>query len=75
MHNGTLGHLIVCFSRDEPDEADMVNRTRYVQDNMILHAKSVADILLKDKGCLYVCGWVKELNNYETIIMCILVKN
>ncbi|XP_056594853.1 methionine synthase reductase [Triplophysa dalaica] len=61
VHNGTLSHLIVCFSRDEPDGGKTVNRARYVQHNMILHAKSVADILHKDKGCLYVCGDAKNM--------------
>lgn len=59
-HNGTLSHLIVCFSRDEPDEVGTVNRPTYVQHNLLLHAKNVASILLKDKGCLYVCGWVQN---------------
>ncbi|XP_051538873.1 methionine synthase reductase-like isoform X1 [Myxocyprinus asiaticus] len=58
VHNGTLSHLIVCFSRDEPDA---VNRPRYVQHNLLLHAKNVARILLKDKGCLYVCGDGKNM--------------
>ncbi|KAI7792808.1 methionine synthase reductase [Triplophysa rosa] len=61
VHNGTLSHLIVCFSRDEPDGGKTVNRARYVQHNMILHAKSVSDILHKDKGCLYVCGDAKNM--------------
>uniref|UniRef100_A0A9J7YEA8 Methionine synthase reductase n=2 Tax=Cyprinus carpio TaxID=7962 RepID=A0A9J7YEA8_CYPCA len=60
-HNGTLSHLIVCFSRDEPDAAGTVNRPTYVQHNLRLHAKNVASILLKDKGSLYVCGDAKNM--------------
>uniref|UniRef100_A0A673NHS8 Methionine synthase reductase n=1 Tax=Sinocyclocheilus rhinocerous TaxID=307959 RepID=A0A673NHS8_9TELE len=60
-HNGTLSHLIVCFSRDEPDAAGTVNSPTYVQHNLRLHAKNVASILLKDKGCLYVCGDGKNM--------------
>uniref|UniRef100_A0A672NU81 Methionine synthase reductase n=1 Tax=Sinocyclocheilus grahami TaxID=75366 RepID=A0A672NU81_SINGR len=60
-HNGTLSHLIVCFSRDEPDAAGTVNRPTYVQHNLSLHAKNVASILLKDKGSLYVCGDAKNM--------------
>ncbi|XP_039522695.1 methionine synthase reductase isoform X3 [Pimephales promelas] len=60
-HNGTLSHLIVCFSRDEPDAAGTINRPTYVQHNLLLHAKNVARILLKDKGCLYVCGDAKNM--------------
>uniref|UniRef100_A0A8C1GTN4 Methionine synthase reductase n=1 Tax=Cyprinus carpio TaxID=7962 RepID=A0A8C1GTN4_CYPCA len=59
--NGTLSHLIVCFSRDEPDAAGTVNRPTYVQHNLRLHAKNVASILLKNKGCLYVCGDAKNM--------------
>ncbi|XP_026093345.1 methionine synthase reductase-like [Carassius auratus] len=59
--NGTLSHLIVCFSRDEPDAAGTVNTPAYVQHNLSLHAKNVARILLKDKGCLYVCGDAKNM--------------
>ncbi|XP_051970757.1 methionine synthase reductase-like [Xyrauchen texanus] len=58
VHNGTLSHLIVCFSRDE---TDAVNRPRYVQQNLVIHAKNVASILLKDKGYLYVCGDAKNM--------------
>lgn len=61
VHNGTLSHLIVCFSRDEPDAAETVNRPTYVQHNLILHAKNLARILLEDKGCLYVCGDAKNM--------------
>uniref|UniRef100_A0A671NKF7 Methionine synthase reductase n=1 Tax=Sinocyclocheilus anshuiensis TaxID=1608454 RepID=A0A671NKF7_9TELE len=59
-HNGTLSHLIVCFSRDEPDAAGTVNSPTYVQHNF-LHAKNVASILIKDKGSLYVCGDAKNM--------------
>uniref|UniRef100_A0A9J7ZJ67 Methionine synthase reductase n=1 Tax=Cyprinus carpio carpio TaxID=630221 RepID=A0A9J7ZJ67_CYPCA len=60
-HNGTLSHLIVCFSRDEPDAAGTVNTPTYVQHNLRLHAKNVASILLKNKGSLYVCGDAKNM--------------
>ncbi|XP_043082709.1 methionine synthase reductase isoform X2 [Puntigrus tetrazona] len=59
--NGTLSHLIVCFSRDEPDAAGTANRPTYVQHNLRLHAKNVTGILLKDKGYLYVCGDAKNM--------------
>ncbi|XP_026056801.1 methionine synthase reductase isoform X2 [Carassius auratus] len=61
VHNGTLSHLIVCFSRDEPDAAGTVSTPTYVQHNLHLHAKNVASILLKDKGFLYVCGDAKNM--------------
>uniref|UniRef100_A0A672PU87 Methionine synthase reductase n=1 Tax=Sinocyclocheilus grahami TaxID=75366 RepID=A0A672PU87_SINGR len=60
-HNRILSHLIVCFSRDEPDAAGTLNSPTYVQHNLRLHAKNVASILLKDKGCLYVCGDAKNM--------------
>ncbi|XP_031440260.1 methionine synthase reductase-like [Clupea harengus] len=34
---------------------------RYVQHNLLLHAKEVANILLKDKGYFYVCGDAKNM--------------
>ncbi len=73
MHNGTLSHLIVCFSRDEPDAAGTINRPTYVQHNLRLHAKNVASILLKDKACLYVCGWVQNLDGLTLFTMCTVI--
>ncbi|XP_045651891.1 methionine synthase reductase isoform X2 [Ursus americanus] len=56
---GILTHLKVCFSRDAPvgEEAPV----RYVQDNIRLHSKQVARLLLHERGCIYVCGDAKNM--------------
>ncbi|XP_061660803.1 methionine synthase reductase isoform X2 [Syngnathoides biaculeatus] len=59
VSRGTLDHLKVCFSRDEPKEDDAVvsgRPPRYVQHNLLLHSHKIINIWLKHKGCLYVCG-------------------
>ncbi|KAM7390577.1 hypothetical protein PAMA_008647 [Pampus argenteus] len=61
LSSGTLNHLKVCFSRDNQEkEAEEVvpsaGRARYVQHNLVLNSQHVTNILLKQNGCLYVCG-------------------
>ncbi|XP_043396210.1 methionine synthase reductase isoform X3 [Chelonia mydas] len=60
VENGTLTHLKVCFSRD-PSAAAEKKPTKYVQDNIRLCAKEVARVLLKERGCFYVCGDAKHM--------------
>lgn len=57
---GILTHLKVSFSRDAPvgEEGAPV---KYVQDNIRLHSKPVARVLLRENGCIYVCGYVTVL--------------
>lgn len=52
--HGILTHLKVSFSRDAPvgEEAPV----KYVQDNIQLHSKQVARLLLQENGYIYVCG-------------------
>lgn len=56
--NGTLTHLKVSFSRDTQDGTETQTETgpRYVQHNLLSHAKDIINLLLKEKGYLYVCG-------------------
>ncbi|XP_036935079.1 methionine synthase reductase isoform X2 [Acanthopagrus latus] len=64
VSSGTLSHLKVCFSRDdqlEEEGNDSAARCRYVQHNLRLSSQHVTDILLKQKGCLYVCGDAKNM--------------
>ncbi|KAJ8413450.1 hypothetical protein AAFF_G00094460 [Aldrovandia affinis] len=56
VDEGTLTHLRVSFSRDETESGP-----KYVQHNLLLHAQDVARILLKQNGCLYVCGDAKNM--------------
>lgn len=54
---GVLTHLKVSFSRDAPvGEEDAP--VKYVQDNIRLHSEHVARLLLHERGCIYVCGYV-----------------
>ncbi|XP_073343911.1 methionine synthase reductase isoform X2 [Pagrus major] len=64
VSSGTLSHLKVCFSRDDQMEEEDNNsaaRCRYVQHNLRLSSQHVTDILLKQNGCLYVCGDAKNM--------------
>ncbi|XP_060755980.1 methionine synthase reductase [Neoarius graeffei] len=61
VENGTLSHLKVCFSRAELDKNGLEPKPKYVQHALLLHAKHVARILLKENGCLYVCGDAKNM--------------
>ncbi|CAJ1082288.1 methionine synthase reductase isoform X2 [Xyrichtys novacula] len=58
VSSGTLSHLKVCFSRDGQGED---GRPRYVQDNLLINRQHVMDVLLKQKGCLFVCGDAKNM--------------
>ncbi|KAL1006644.1 hypothetical protein UPYG_G00074840 [Umbra pygmaea] len=59
--NGTLTHLKVCFSRDSLEGTETHTIPRYVQHNLLLHAKAITDLLIKDTGYLYVCGDAKNM--------------
>ncbi|XP_048122588.1 methionine synthase reductase isoform X1 [Alosa alosa] len=61
VDNGTLTCLKVSFSRDASEGAQSQSSPRYVQHNLLLHAKEVANILLKEKGYFYVCGDAKNM--------------
>ncbi|XP_054621064.1 methionine synthase reductase isoform X2 [Dunckerocampus dactyliophorus] len=64
VSGGTLNHLKVCFSREEPKEERTFisgGPPRYVQHNLLLHSHDIIDILLKHHGCLYVCGDAKNM--------------
>uniref|UniRef100_A0A8B9JI88 Methionine synthase reductase n=1 Tax=Astyanax mexicanus TaxID=7994 RepID=A0A8B9JI88_ASTMX len=61
VENETLSHLKVCFSRDEQDGNDPEPKPRYVQHQLLLHAKNIVHILLKENGYLYVCGDAKNM--------------
>ncbi|KAF7691770.1 hypothetical protein HF521_010737 [Silurus meridionalis] len=61
VENGTLSHLKVCFSRAEQDNDGSEPNPKYVQHNLLLHGQQVARILLKENGCLYVCGDAKNM--------------
>ncbi|XP_061613942.1 methionine synthase reductase isoform X2 [Phyllopteryx taeniolatus] len=64
VSSGTLDHLKVCFSRDDPKEEEAVvsvGSPRYVQHNLLLHSYKIINILLKHNGCLYVCGDAKNM--------------
>ncbi|XP_037311558.2 methionine synthase reductase [Pungitius pungitius] len=70
VSSGTLSHLKVCFSRDDHEEGEAAAssaRPRYVQHNLLLAGRRVADILLRRNGYLYVCGdaknMAKDVNN------------
>ncbi|KAL6462911.1 hypothetical protein MHYP_G00293330 [Metynnis hypsauchen] len=57
VENGTLNHLKVSFSREEPDG----NEPRYVQHQLLLHAKDMVHVLFKEHGYFYVCGDAKNM--------------
>lgn len=58
VSSGTLSQLMVCFSRDDQEEASTsaAARPRYVQHNLLLNSQRITDILLKQNGYFYVCG-------------------
>uniref|UniRef100_A0A674ERT1 Methionine synthase reductase n=1 Tax=Salmo trutta TaxID=8032 RepID=A0A674ERT1_SALTR len=64
---GTLTHLKVCFSRDTQIGTETKTGPRYVQHNLLLHAKDITNLLLMENGYLYVCGdaknMAKDVNN------------
>ncbi|XP_053449048.1 methionine synthase reductase isoform X2 [Nycticebus coucang] len=60
LNLGILTHLKVSFSRDAhvgEEEAP----AKYVQDNLQLHGKQVARLLLHESGYIYVCGDAKNM--------------
>uniref|UniRef100_A0A667X6Z2 Methionine synthase reductase n=1 Tax=Myripristis murdjan TaxID=586833 RepID=A0A667X6Z2_9TELE len=62
VSSGTLSHLKVCFSRDkQEEETTSPAAPRYVQHNLLLNRQHITDILLKESGCLYVCGDAKNM--------------
>uniref|UniRef100_A0A4W4DU58 Methionine synthase reductase n=1 Tax=Electrophorus electricus TaxID=8005 RepID=A0A4W4DU58_ELEEL len=61
MENGTLNHLKVCSSRDQPEDSGSEPKPRYVQHLLSQHSRSVVHSLFRDHGCLYVCGDAKNM--------------
>ncbi|CAB1340884.1 unnamed protein product [Coregonus sp. 'balchen'] len=58
---GTLTHLKVSFSRDTRMGTETETGPRYVQHNLLLHAKDITNLLLKENGYLYICGDAKNM--------------
>lgn len=58
--HGILTHLKVSFSRDSPAKEEQAP-VKYVQDNIQLHSKQVARLLLHENGYIYVCGDAKNM--------------
>ncbi|XP_029698283.1 methionine synthase reductase isoform X7 [Takifugu rubripes] len=77
VSSGVLSHLQLSFSRDDPEEQEGADETisptaqrRYVQHNLKLHGRQVTDILLKQKGCIYVCGDARNMaKDVDTTLM------
>uniref|UniRef100_H3AFP6 Methionine synthase reductase n=1 Tax=Latimeria chalumnae TaxID=7897 RepID=H3AFP6_LATCH len=62
LEKGTLTHLKICFSREEPASPGEVKaKPKYVQDNIRLFAQDVTRMLLREKGYIYVCGDAKNM--------------
>ncbi|XP_036081654.1 methionine synthase reductase isoform X3 [Rousettus aegyptiacus] len=58
QERGTLTRLTVCFSREPPaGEAP----AKYVQDGMRRHGAALARLLLREGGCVCVCGDAKNM--------------
>ncbi|MGH0143846.1 UNVERIFIED_CONTAM: hypothetical protein FKN15_038434 [Acipenser sinensis] len=60
LESGTLTHLKICFSRDSLGSTEEA-KSKYVQDNLRLCAQDLSRILLKENGCIYVCGDAKNM--------------
>ncbi|XP_004625252.1 methionine synthase reductase isoform X2 [Octodon degus] len=60
LERGILTHLKVTFSRDAPLGEEKAP-AKYVQDSLQLHSQEVAGILLRENGCIYVCGDAKNM--------------
>ncbi|XP_036166230.1 methionine synthase reductase isoform X4 [Myotis myotis] len=58
--HGILTHLKVSFSRDSPAREEQAP-VKYVQDNIQLHSKQLARLLLHENGYIYVCGDAKNM--------------
>ncbi len=56
VSSGALSHLKVCFSRDDQKE-EATSTPRHVQHNLLLYSRHITDILLKQNGLIYVCGY------------------
>ncbi|XP_077480322.1 methionine synthase reductase [Stigmatopora argus] len=64
VRSGTLNHLKVCFSREDPKEEETLisgGTPRYVQHNLLLESQKIINILLKHNGCIFVCGDAKNM--------------
>ncbi|CAF98001.1 unnamed protein product, partial [Tetraodon nigroviridis] len=62
VSSGTLSHLQLSFSRDDAEVgAGAEGASRYVQQGLKLHGRRVAHLLLRQKGCIYVCGDAKNM--------------
>lgn len=57
---GILTYLKVSFSREAPGQGEGAP-VKYVQDNLLLHGKQMAQALLQEQGHLYVCGDAKNM--------------
>lgn len=61
---GVLSKLVVSFSREEGCA------TPYVQDNLRLYGKEVAQMLFDNKGVVYVCGDAKNMAKDVFAVFC-----
>uniref|UniRef100_H3CRV8 Methionine synthase reductase n=1 Tax=Tetraodon nigroviridis TaxID=99883 RepID=H3CRV8_TETNG len=62
VSSGALSHLQLSFSRDDAEVgAGAEGASRYVQQGLKLHGRRVAHLLLRQKGCIYVCGDAKNM--------------
>ncbi|ELW70164.1 Methionine synthase reductase [Tupaia chinensis] len=59
LERGILTHLKVSFSRDAAVGRE--EAPKYVHDNIRLHSKQVAGLLLHENGYVYVCGDAKNM--------------
>ncbi|CAG5118819.1 unnamed protein product [Candidula unifasciata] len=59
--NGTLSHLCVAFSRDQPATDTVFQSPRYVQDLLRSVAEEIADLLVESEAAVYVCGDAKNM--------------
>ncbi|XP_021114259.1 methionine synthase reductase isoform X2 [Heterocephalus glaber] len=60
LEQGILTHLKVSFSRDAPFGEEKAS-AKYVQGSLQLHSQQVAKVLLRERGCIYVCGDAKNM--------------
>lgn len=57
LKSGVLSNLFTSFSRDTKVD---LNQTRYVQENIKKHKEIVLRLIFKEKGAVYICGYVKS---------------
>lgn len=62
LQTGSLNELKESFSRD------VDSRHKYVQDQIQSNANSIADVLIKDNGRIYVCGSVSMVQDVRKSI-------